>query len=128
MRGEEPRHVIGRFEMAFGIHFQSEARFGKGAFLADAGEHIGKAAAFWRMIERIIDGDERASTLPGEFGKKAQSARRIAMKMIAGAEEDAGWRFSREASKARREAVIEQVRRHCDQYLAVAGAQYILEA
>ena len=59
------------------------------------------------VIERVIDGDERCAALLGEFGKKAQAARRIAMEMIGGAQEDAGCRVSREACEAQGEIVIE---------------------
>ena len=67
--GEKPRHLVRRFEMTLGIDLEPEARFGKGAFLADAGEDIGEAAALRQMIERVIDGDEWCGALRGQFGE-----------------------------------------------------------
>ena len=49
---EQPRHLRGRLEMPLGIDREPEARFGDGAFLADAGEHVGERPALRDVIER----------------------------------------------------------------------------
>ena len=56
---EQPRHLRRRFEMPFGIDGEPQARFGERAFLAHAGEHVGERPALRRVIENVIDGDER---------------------------------------------------------------------
>jgi hypothetical protein len=69
MAGEEPRHLLRRFDMPLGIGFEAEAGLGNGTFLADAGEHVLKGAAVRGVIEHRIGGDERCACAPAEFGE-----------------------------------------------------------
>ncbi len=56
---EQPRHFRGRLDMPLGIDGEPQARFGERAFLAHAGEHVGERPALRRVIENVVDGDER---------------------------------------------------------------------
>ena len=64
--------------MAFGIDGEPQARFGQRAFLAHAGEHVGERPAFRRVIENVVDGDERRIEPRAEFGQQAEPARLVA--------------------------------------------------
>ena len=59
--GEQARHFLGRLEMPLGVDRQSQAGFDNRAFLADAGDDIGERPALRRVIEDVVDGDERGA-------------------------------------------------------------------
>ena len=86
--GEERCHIFWRFEMALGIDGKPKARFGEGAFLADAGDDIGKRPAFRLMIEHIIEGDERRPMRDRRSSAKSRSG-------AAHRHEDDWWRRGR---------------------------------
>ena len=125
--GEQPRHLRRRLEMPLGIDRQPEAGFGDRAFLADAGEHVGKRPAFRHVIEHVVDGDER----------RAACARRARRAGGAGAarRRDSDGRRQEKCAPARRararqplgEDGVEAVRRQHDEHLAFAGGQDVLE-
>jgi hypothetical protein len=75
---EQPGHFLGRLDVALGIDGEPEARFGQRAFFAHAGEHVGERPALRRMIEHVIDGDERRADAFAKFGQQAKPARLIA--------------------------------------------------
>ncbi len=56
---EQPCHFLRRFQVPFGARLQSEAGVFDGAMLADTGHDILKRAALGRVIENIIDRNER---------------------------------------------------------------------
>ena len=55
--------------MPLGIDGKPQTRLGDGAFLAHAGEHVGERPALRRVIEDVIDGDERRVQALAEFGQ-----------------------------------------------------------
>ena len=59
MIAEKPRHFGGAFEMPLGVGGEQETRSVDRRLLADAGEHVGEPSPLGRMIERVIDGEER---------------------------------------------------------------------
>ena len=75
--------------MPFGIDGKPQARFGKRAFFAHAGEHVGERPAFRRVIENIVDGDERRAEAFAEFGQKAEPARLVAAMIMRAGEKGA---------------------------------------
>src|SRR5579885_1008822 len=88
---KQPRHFLGRLDVALGIDAEPEARFGERAFLADAGDHVGEWPALRGVIEHIVDGDERGADLRAEFVEQVEPARFVAaMIMNAGKEGAAG--------------------------------------
>ncbi len=54
------------------------ARFGHGAFLAHAGEHVGKRPALRHVIENVIHRNERRAALFAELGQQTEPARLVA--------------------------------------------------
>ena len=64
--------------MALGIDGEPEARFRDGAFLADAGEHVGERPALRHVIVHVVDGDERRARALAEFVEQAEAARLVA--------------------------------------------------
>ena len=55
--------------MPLGIDGEPKASLAESAFLAHAGEHIGKRQALRRMIENVVDGDQRRIRSLAEFGQ-----------------------------------------------------------
>ena len=70
MAGEQPRHVLCRFDMPLGIGFELEPRLMDGAFLADAGEHVLQGTPVGGVIEHRIGGDEGSAGARGEIGER----------------------------------------------------------
>ena len=64
--------------MPLGIDRQPEAGFGDRAFLADAGEHVGKRPALRHVIEHVVDGNERCARALAELVEQAETARLVA--------------------------------------------------
>ena len=64
--------------MPFGIDGKAEARFGNGAFLAHAGQHVGKWPALGHVIGGVADRDQRRMKALAEFGQQAEPARLVA--------------------------------------------------
>ena len=58
MAGEQPRHLLRRFQMPLGIGFELQPCVMDRAFLADAGEHVLQGPAMGGVIEHGIGGDE----------------------------------------------------------------------
>ena len=56
--GEQPRHLLRRFEMPLGIGFELQPSVMDRAFLADAGEHVLQGPAMGCVIEHGVGGDE----------------------------------------------------------------------
>ena len=73
--------------MPLGIGLQPEAGFGDRAFLADAGEHVCKRPALGRVVERVVDGDERRARALAELGEPAEAARLVAAIAVRAGEE-----------------------------------------
>jgi hypothetical protein len=59
MLGEKPVHLLGRFEIAFGVGKEFEAGVVDGAAVADAGENILKRATAGVVIIDGVGGEER---------------------------------------------------------------------
>ena len=76
--GEQPRHFRRAFQMPFRVDGKPQARFGHGAFLAHAGEHVGKRPALRHVIENVIHRNERRADLFAELGQQAEPARLVA--------------------------------------------------
>ena len=93
---EQPRHLRGRLEMALGIDREPEARFRDGAFLADAGEHVGERPALRDVIMHVVDGDERRADARAEFIEQAEPARLVAAIAMHAGEKGAARRRLRE--------------------------------
>ena len=98
--GEQPRHLRRRFEMPLGIDGKPQARFGKRAFLADAGEHVGERPALRRVIGDVVDGDERRVHALAEFGQEAEPARFVAAMIMDAGEERAARRRAGQSREA----------------------------
>ena len=58
MAGKQAGHFAGTFEMALGVAREPEACFVNGAGVADAGQHLLKAAAGGIVIKHVVGGDE----------------------------------------------------------------------
>ena len=86
---EQPRHLAGGFEMPLGIDREPEAGVGDGAFLADAGDDVGERPALRRVIEHVVDGDERRAEPLAELGQQAEPARLVAAVAMHAGEESA---------------------------------------
>ena len=76
--GEQPRHFRRAFQVPFRVDGKPQARFGHGAFLAHAGEHVGKRPALRHVIENVIHRNERRADLFAELGQQAEPARLVA--------------------------------------------------
>ena len=75
--------------MAFGIDGKSQARFGNGAFFANAGQDVGKRPAFRRVIDDVVDCDQRCMNSLAEFGQRAKPARLVATMIMDAGEKGA---------------------------------------
>jgi hypothetical protein len=64
---EHPRHLGGRFQVPLGIRREPPARRLERDVLADAGEHVLQAPALRRMIEHVVDRDERHADVVREL-------------------------------------------------------------
>ncbi len=95
----------GGFEMPLGIDGEPQARLGDGAFLADAGDDVGERPALRRVIEDIVDGDERRAEPLAEFGQQAEPARLVAAMIMHAGEERAARRGAGQSGEARGESV-----------------------
>ena len=83
--------------MTLGIHGEAETRFRDGAFLADAGHHIGQHAALGHVIMHIVDGHEWRSGMPAQLIEQAEPARLVAAIAMHTGEEAATRRCARQA-------------------------------
>ena len=92
--------------MPLGIDGEPKARFGKRAFFADAGEHVGERPALRRVIGNVIDGDERRTEPLAEFGQQAEPARLVAAMIMHAGEERAARRRADQSGEAFGESVI----------------------
>ena len=72
---EQPRHFGGRLQMAFGIDRQPAASIGKRQVLADAGEHILQWPPLGRVIEHVVDRDQRTCARRAVSASLASRAR-----------------------------------------------------
>ena len=97
---EQPRHLRRGFQMAFGIDGKPQARFGNGAFLADAGEDVGERPALRRVIGDVVDGDERRMKALAELGQKPEPARLVAAMIMDAGEEGAARRGAGQGGEA----------------------------
>src|SRR5581483_4882863 len=87
--GEETRHFLGWFEMAFRIDGEAKAGFGEAAFLVDASEDVGELTALRHVVVHVVHRDERRAEIIAEFGKEAKSARLVAAMAMHAGEENA---------------------------------------
>jgi hypothetical protein len=97
---KKPRHLLGRLEITFLVHRQSEARFGNGAGRADAGQNVGERPALRTVIMHIVDRDERRAHGCAKFIEQAEAARLVAAITMHAGEEAARRRCLGEASKS----------------------------
>ncbi len=70
------------------------------AFLADAGEHVEERPALRRVIENVIDGDERRIEALAELGQQTEPARLVAAMIMNAGEERAPGRCVRQGGEA----------------------------
>ena len=94
---EEARHLTCAFEMALGVAREPKARFIDGAGVADAGEHILKAAAGGIVIEHIVGGDERHARRVGKGREPVQPLGIVSVKAAGGGKIDAAFQPRRQA-------------------------------
>ena len=86
--------------MPFGIDGEPQAGFGERAFFAHAGEHVGERPALRRVIENVVDGDERRAEPGAEFGQKTEPARLVAAMIMHAGEEGAAGRGAGQGGEA----------------------------
>ena len=108
--GEEAGHLLGAFEMALGVAGEPEAGFVDGAGVADAGEHILKAAADGIVIEHVVGGEERHARGLGQGGEPVQPLGIAALKAAGGGEIDAAFEPRRQTGQMRLEALARSPR------------------
>ena len=63
---KEPRHLLRRFQVPLGIGFKAAAGGFDRHMLADAGDDVLQRTAFGRVIEHIIDGDQRDRSIASD--------------------------------------------------------------
>ena len=85
---KQPRHFLGGFQMPLGIGFQKPARLLQRAVLADAGDDILQRPAFGRVIEHVVDGDQRDERAVGDVLQLRQPAAVVAAIKQAGRKPD----------------------------------------
>ena len=103
--GEEAGHLLGAFEMALGVAGEAEARFVDGAGVADAGEHILKAAAGGIVIEHIVGGEEGHARRLGQRCEPVQPLGIAALKAAGGGKIDAALEMRRQTGQMRLKGV-----------------------
>jgi len=106
--------------MTLGIGIEPEARFADGAFLADAGDDIGKRPPLGHVIMNVIEGDERCAVLACAIGEPGETLLLIALMKMDGAEEDALRGCFHKLCKMRKEGRVELGGRQGDQHLPFA--------
>src|SRR5580692_5570824 len=128
--GEEPRHFLGRLEVALGIDREAKARLSNRAFLTDAGEDVEKRSALGGVVKSIVDGDEWRAEPIAELGEKAETARLVATMAVDAREKDAAWRLMCQEREPFSEIPrqIRFVRRQGDEHLALARGEHGVEA
>ncbi len=124
---EQPRHLLGRLEVALGIDRKPQASLVDGALLADAGDDIGERPALGRVIVHVVDGDQRRAGAPAELVEQTEPAGLVAAMQVDAGEEAAPGRRAGEGCEAPGEGRRERVGRECDQHLAFAGGHDIGE-
>ena len=77
MPGEEPRHFLGRSEIAIGAALATKADLVDGASLADAGQHVLQHATLRRVIEHVA-GRHGGDARRGSGFRQVMQAHRIA--------------------------------------------------
>ncbi len=85
---EQPRHLGGRLQVALGIGFEQPAGLVDRHVLADAGDDVLQRAALGRVIEHVVDGDQRHAGLRGDRLEPGQPARIVAAIEHAGGKPD----------------------------------------
>ena len=101
---EKPGHFAGAFQMALGVAGKAEACFVDGAGVADAGEHILKAAAGGVVVEHIVGGDEGHARRLGKSREPVQPLGIVAMKAAGGGKIDAALELHSQAGQVRLKA------------------------
>ena len=86
--------------MPLGIGLQPEARLGDRALLADAGEHVGERPPLRRVVEHVVDGDQRRAGALAEFVEQPEPARLVAAIAVHAGEEGAPRRCAGERGEA----------------------------
>ena len=86
MAGEQPRHLLRRFQVPLGIGFELQPCVMDGAFLADAGEHVLQGPAMGGVIEHRIGGDEGYAGARRQLRKRGDAGAIVAAIRVTGGE------------------------------------------
>jgi hypothetical protein len=82
--------------VALGIDGEPQAGLRNRAFLADAGDDVGERAAFGRVVEHVVDGDEGSADARAQLVEPAEPTRLVAAIAVHAGDEGAARRGARE--------------------------------
>ncbi len=71
---KQPRHFLCRFEMTFGIGFETLADCLNGRLLSDAGQHVLQGAARGIVVEHLVGRQQRHTGVKRDPPKQRQAA------------------------------------------------------
>ncbi len=120
MGAKQPRHLLGRLQVALGIGGEAKARLGDGAAFADAGHDVLQASPLRRVVEHVVGSNQPQAPARGQIGQAMEAlgvvaAIKVLRRKISGAGEI---RF--QPIEKMREGRIELVRRQGHHHLARA--------
>ena len=107
---EQAGHGGGGLEVALGVLLHPQAGLVDGAFLADAGHHVGQCPAAGGVHEGVVDGDERGVMALCEAGQRVDAFAVVPEIEVLGGEIDVARTFRRPAVEACGKSFVRHVR------------------